>query len=183
VLRPALAALLLALGLAAAAAQTKPPAPGGKAQREQPIEINADTLEVQQDKQVAIFTGNVDAVQGELRLKADQLKVWYRQGEKGEKGEKAAAAGAATPAGAIVRIDAIGRVFVSSPTQTAQGDVGVYDVDSRVITLTGRVVVTQEQNVVRGDRLVMNLDSGQAKMDGQGRVHGLFTPSKQGGKP
>ena len=180
---PAVVALVLALGLGGAAAQTRPqspPLPGGKQQREQPIEINADSLEVQQDKQVAIFTGNVDAVQGDVRLKADQLKVWYRQ-EKGEK--PAAAAGAATPAGAIVRIDAIGRVFVSSPTQTAQGDVGVYDVDSRVITLTGKVVVTQEQNVVRGDRLVMDLNSGQAKMDGQGRVHGLFTPSKQGGKP
>ena len=175
----AVTGLVLALGIAGAAAQGKAPPPGAKVQRDQPIEINADSLEVQQEKQVAIFNGNVDAVQGDLRLKADQLKVWYRQAEKGDKAGKPPAPGA-TPTGAIVRIDAIGHVFVSSPTQTAQGEVGVYDVDQRVITLNGRVVVTQEANVVRGDRLVMDLNSGQAKMDGHSRVHGLFVPSKQG---
>lgn len=172
-------AAVLALACGGALAQSKPLAPAG---RDQPIEINADSLEVQQDKQLAVFNGNVDAVQGDMRLKADQLRVWYRQGgnQKPAPGQQVAAAG--SPAGAIIRIDALGRVFVSTPTETAQGDQGIYDVEKRTILLTGRVVVTREKNVVRGDRLVMDLNSGQARLDGQNRVHGLFVPSK-GDKP
>ena len=166
-------ALLLPL---AAAAQTAAPA---KPSRDQPIEINADSLEVQQEKQVAIFSGNVDATQGEMKLKADQLKVFYRQGGKPGEAPRAQVP-AGTPTGAITRIEAIGRVFVSSPTQTAQGDQGVYDVERNTITLTSRVVITQDKNVLRGDRLVMNLTTGQARMDGQSRVKGLFVPSKEG---
>jgi len=177
-MRQLLLAAVLAMAGSGALAQSKPLAPAG---RDQPIEINADSLEVQQDKQLATFNGNVDAVQGDMRLKADQLRVWYRQGgnQKPATGQQSAAG---SPAGAIVRIDALGRVFVSTPTETAQGDQGVYDVEKRTILLTGRVVVTREKNVVRGDRLVMDLNSGQARLDGQNRVHGLFVPSK-GDKP
>jgi lipopolysaccharide export system protein LptA len=168
--------LLIALLLPpAAGAQT---APAMKTNRDQPIEINADALEVQQEKQVAIFSGNVDATQGDMKLKADQLKVFYRQGGKAGEAPRAQAAGGSP--GAITRIEAVGRVFVSSPTQTAQGDQGIYDVERNTITLTSRVVITQDKNVVRGDRLVMNLTTGQARMDGQGRVKGLFVPNKEG---
>lgn len=171
---PVLIAMLLPL---AAASQTAAPVrPAGN--RDQPIEINADTLEVQQDKQVAIFTGNVDATQGDMKLKADQLKVFYRPG--GKAGEAPRASAPASPAGAITRIEAAGRVFVSSPSQTAQGDQGVFDVERNTITLVSRVVITQDKNVVRGDRLVMNLTTGQARMDGQSRVQGLFVPNKEG---
>lgn len=170
--------LLIALLLPpAAGAQTAAPAKPG-AGRDQPIEINADSLEVQQEKQVAIFSGNVDATQGDMKLKADQLKVFYRQGAKA--GETPRPNPSGSPTGAITRIEATGRVFVSSPTQTAQGDQGVYDVERNTITLTSRVVITQDKNVVRGDRLVMNLTTGQARMDGQSRVKGLFVPSKEG---
>jgi lipopolysaccharide export system protein LptA len=176
--RVALSLLIAMLLPLAAAAQTAAPAKPG-AGRDQPIEINADALEVQQEKQVAIFSGNVDATQGDMKLKADQLKVFYRQGAKAGEPARPQATGG-SPAGAIVRIEATGRVFVSSPTQTAQGDQGVFDVERNTITLTSRVVITQDKNVVRGDRLVMNLTTGQARMDGQSRVHGLFVPSKEG---
>ena len=175
-MRVALSLLIALLPLVAAA--QAPPAM--KANRDQPIEINADSLEVQQEKQVAIFTGNVDATQGDMKLKADQLKVFYRQGGKAGEPARPQAAAGASPAGAITRIEAVGRVFVSSPTQTAQGDQGVYDVERNTITLTSRVVITQDKNVVRGDRLVMNLTTGQARMDGQSRVKGLFVPNKEG---
>ena len=172
-------ALLAIIALLLPLAATAQPAAPVKPSRDQPIEINADSLEVQQEKQVAIFSGNVDATQGDMKLKADQLKVFYRQGSKPGEAPRAQAP-AGTPTGAITRIEAIGRVFVSSPTQTAQGDQGVYDVERNTITLTSRVVITQDKNVLRGDRLVMNLTTGQARMDGQSRVKGLFVPSKEG---
>ena len=123
-----------------------------------------------------MFSGNVQATQGRIKLRADQIKVWYRAD-----GKESANAGTT---GSITRIDAIGQVFVSSPEETAQGDKGVYDVPAKVITLTGKVVLTRGDNVIRGQRLVLNMATGRSQIEGGGgRVRGLFVPSKSGEKP
>jgi lipopolysaccharide export system protein LptA len=168
---PACLVSLLLLSAAAAAAQGLL----GKRDGDQPIEINADSLEVLERERVAIFRGNVDALQGRIRLKADELKVHYKGGAEG--------GGSLT--GAITRIDAAGGVFLSSPTETAQGDRGIYLVERREITLSGKVVLTKGENVIRGQSLVMNMDTGYSKIEGGGaapgeRVRGLFVP--QGGQ-
>jgi len=185
-------AVALFLGIAvtamagpALAQNTRPPAARPQA-NDQPIEIISDSLEVQQDKQVAVFTGNVDAVQGDMRLKADQLRVHYRQ----EGNNAQAARPARTPApsdpatmnSSIDRIEAFGNVFVSSSTETGQGDQGVYDVARRTIVLEGKqVVLTRGQNVLRGSRMVMNLDTVNSTMEAapSGRVRMLMVPEKK----
>ena len=163
---------ILALALAAAVltplvganAQDQPPAPGG------PIEITADSLEVRQDQQTAVFSGNVTAIQGEIILRADQVTVHYAVGGGGS---------------TINRIDAQGNVFFSTATETAQGQTGTYDVVNGIITLTGSVVLTTGENVVRGNRLVLNLVAGTSTVEGGppedgGRVRGLFVPGNAG---
>ena len=101
---------------------------GAKPDRLLPIEIEADNLEVQQNKQLAIFAGNVNAIQGSYVLQAETLTVHYLAGQnKTSNGQ------------AIERIDAIGQVYFSpEPETTAQGDEGVYDVVAGTITLTRR---------------------------------------------
>lgn len=151
----------------------------------QPIEITADNLEVRQDDGIAVFSGNVDAIQGTMRLRTDKLNVHYHQ-----KGQKAAGSGPS--AGTISRLDAIGNVFVSSPTETAQGDTGVYDVDRKTIVLTGSVLLTQGKNVLRGSRMVMNLATGVSRVESArttasgsgggstgGRVKAVIFPEKK----
>lgn len=139
-----------------------------------PIEITADALEVRQEEQIAVFTGNVDAVQGELNLRADRLVVYYRANAK--------------ESNAISLIEAFGNVFLSSPTETAQGEKGVYNLDTDTIELTGGVVLTRGESVIRGDRLDMDLASGRTRVSstsvvtqqgdqGSGRVKALFVPS------
>ncbi len=170
-----LAALLAVAGLPAAAA-----AQGLQHDTSLPIEITADQLEVEQDQRLATFSGNVDAVQGELVLSADQLRVFYY----GEEEERPAAA---SPSGSIRRIEAEGNVFVSSPRETAQGTAGVYDVASSALSLEGQVVLTQDDNVIRGERLEIDLASGRSRVlaavteDAGGapaqRVRAIFTPS------
>ena len=138
----------------------------------QPIEITADALDVAQSDQTAIFSGNVVAIQGDLRLGSDNLRVYYRQGD-----ERAAAEGA------ISKIDAIGAVTVSSPRETATSEWGVYDVDAGQITLGGKVVLTRGENVLRGEQLVIDLETGHSRIVGQqgggGRVKALFVPAKK----
>ncbi len=139
-----------------------------------PIEINADALEVRQQDNLAVFSGNVDAVQGTIRFQADQLQVHYRPRSEGDDGI----------GGAIARLDAFGQVRITSPNETAEGQTGVYDVDNRLVTLNGDVVLTQGDNVLRGQRLVINLESGVTMLDGaanqggNGRVKAIFVPEK-----
>ena len=145
---------------------------GGGHDANQPIEITADSLEVQQENQLAIFRGTVDAVQGEMNLRADVLVVHYRPREDNQN--------------SISLIEAEGNVFVSSPNEMAQGDRGTYHVDAQRVELDGSVVLTQGENVIRGDHLELNLATGQSKMasaasaDGsKQRVKAIFVPESE----
>jgi lipopolysaccharide export system protein LptA len=79
-------------------------------------------------------------------------------------------------------------VVVRSPSETARGDFGIYDLDRKLITLIGNVQLNRENNQLSGSRLVIDLDSGRAVVDGGppgvnasgGRVSGHFTvPQRQ----
>lgn len=152
---------------------------------DQPIEITADTLEVVQADRTATFSGNVDAVQGELVLSADELRVHYR----GDGDEKPATPGST---GTIRRIEARGSVVITSPRETAQGEVGIYDVTGAFVTLEGSVILTRDDNVIRGDRLELDLSTGVSRVvtaspDSEEsapdrRVRAVFVPGEDDGK-
>jgi lipopolysaccharide export system protein LptA len=140
-----------------------------------PVDVAADRIEVQDRADRAIFSGNVVVRQAELTLTAARLTVAYSSGGGVE----------------LRRIDATGGVVVKSPSETARGNVGIYDLDRRIITLIGNVSLVQRDAKVNGGRLTIDLDSGRAVMDGGGppgtssqggRVTGTFTvPQKKGG--
>lgn len=147
-----------------------------------PIQISANSLEVEQEEQIATFAGDVDAVQGDLVLSADTLRVHYE-------GKGSAIGLAAGSGNAIRQIDAEGHVVISSPDETAEGDHGTYDVPAKLVTLEGQVVLTRGANVIRGERLELDLVTGKSRMVGAetsiaggdqktstGRVKALFTP-------
>ncbi|HEY0326271.1 MAG TPA: LptA/OstA family protein [Allosphingosinicella sp.] len=136
-----------------------------------PVDVAADRIEVQDRVDRAIFSGNVDVRQGQLRLNAERITIAYSsQGEID-----------------IDRIDATGGVRLTSPSETARSESAIYDLNERIVTMMGNVVLNQGQNVVRGGRLVLDLDTGRAVMDGgvpgargtsttpNGRVTGRFT--------
>jgi lipopolysaccharide export system protein LptA len=141
----------------------------------QPIEITSDTLTVEQNKQLATFAGNVDAVQGEMKLRADRLLVHYARNGEG--------AGSASENNSIRMIEAFGKVVITSPAESAQGNEGIYDVSAGTMQLTGNVVLTRGQNVIRGNRLDMNLNTGLSAVSGgqkSERVRALFSPENNG---
>lgn len=164
---------------------------GRQQNSDQPINISSDTLEVQQDKQLAIFRGKVDVVQGDTRLRSDDLFVYYRERNSQTPATQPARQAPAKPAGgqaiapggpdasAITKVEAKGNVFVSTPKERAQGDFGVYDVDKKTITLTGNVLLTNDQSTVRCARAVMYQDSGRSTCDpiAGGRVQGVIIPN------
>ena len=163
-LAPALAALVMTAG--AAAAQES----AGSGNAREAIEITADTLEVRQSENIAIFEGSVEAIQGEMVLTAEKLTVHYQEAAEGEGNL------------GVSHIDAEGNVVISSPQETAKGARGSYDVEEGLIELAGGVVLNQADNIVRGDALTMDLEAGVSRVVGAGstRVESLFVPEEEG---
>ena len=143
-----------------------------------PVDVTADRIEVQDRADRAIFAGNVHVTQAELTLDTPRLTVAYSGGQGGGNVQ-------------IRRLDAAGGVTVKSPSETARGDFGIYDLDRKLITLIGNVQLNREQNQVNGARLVIDLDTGRAVVDGGppgvnqsgGRVTGHFTVPQRQQKP
>lgn len=133
---------------------------------DEPIQIEADRLEVRDPEKVAIYMGNVKVRQGETLLEAPELRVFYT-GEPTAQG---------APGSQVSRIEAGPSVMVSSSDQTASGSRVVLDMAQDVITMSGNVVLTQGPNIVRGERLVVDLRTRQGRMEG-GRVQTLIAPS------
>lgn len=155
---------------------------GFSGRSDQPVKIEANQLDVRESDQAAIFTGNVFVQQGDSTLKSSKLTVFY-DNTPAAKGAAPAPAAAAGPQGSrnIRRIEAEGNVVVQSKDQHATGDRGVFDLPSNTVTVTGNVVLTQGQNVLRGNRLVVDLTTQQSKLESSasgGRVQGVFGPAK-----
>jgi len=143
-----------------------------------PIDISSDHIEVQDRANRAIWTGSVHAVQGDMTMDAERMTVAYAHGT----------APGADPQ--IQRIDASGGVTVVSPSERAKGNFGIYDLNRKLITLIGNVSHTRGTNTVNGARLVIDMNSGRATVDGNavgggttaasgGRVTGHFTVPKR----
>lgn len=140
-----------------------------------PIQIEADRLEVRDTEKLAIYSGNVRVRQGETVLEAPELRVFYAGA-----GPTVATAGAASASGAVgsrvTRIEAGPGVNVRSGDRTASGERAILDMANDLITLSGNVIITQGSNVIRGDRVVVNLTTKQGRVEG-GRVQTLITPT------
>jgi lipopolysaccharide export system protein LptA len=141
--------------------------------KDQPVQIEAATLEVRDKNKTATFSGNVQVVQGDTTMKCQSLVVFYGQ-EIGIAGaDKQASTTPVTtskpgmPQGAqnIRRIVASGGVTVITKDQNVKGDTGIYDLESKTITLSGNVVVSQGQNVIRGEKVVVDTVTGSAKVE------------------
>ncbi len=154
--------------------------------QDQPIQIDAKSLEVHDKSKTATFSGDVKVVQGDTTMTCKTLVVFYGQ-ELGIAGKQVASAnstaGVVPDAQNIRRIEAHGGVTVVSKDQTASGDLGVYDLLAKTITLTGNVVVTQGPNVIHGERVIVDTVTGNAHVEAapgvpQGRVRALIIPQK-----
>jgi lipopolysaccharide export system protein LptA len=193
--RPFLTLLIAAMfGLSGASlyAQTAPQGPSNALQgfsqnRDQPVHIEAATLEVRDKQKQATFSGDVRVKQGDTGLRCKSLVVFYEQDGEAANQSKTLQAATPGPGGEqrIKRLEARGGVVVTQKEQTATGDLGIFDMKSNTVTLTGNpVVMTQGQNVLRGEKLVVDLTSGVSRVEsskgGQGRVQGLFQPGSAG---
>ena len=146
--------------------------------RNAPIQIEADQLEVREKDKTAVFSGNVSVRQEDATLRTQRLVVHYI----GEGSGLGGAAAGGAPQQNISRLEATGRVLVTSKDQTATGESADFDVQGRKLVVNGNVTLTQGKNVLRGGRLVVDLATGQARMESSSqRVQMLLVPNAQPG--
>jgi lipopolysaccharide export system protein LptA len=182
------AALIVSTSAVAQAPRTSTPSlfPGAQGQKHDlPVQIDAKSLEVQDKKKTATFTGNVKVVQGDTTMTCRTLEVFYGQ-ELGISTADTPVVKTNTTAGVVPNpqnirlIRAHGDVLVVSRDQNATGDVGIYDLQAKTITLTGNVVLSQGKNVIHGDKLIVDTVTGNAHVEGatQTGVRAVIVPNK-----
>jgi len=159
--------------------------------RDQPIQIEAASLEMRDKKKEATFAGNVKVIQGDTTMTSKTLVVFYESGggdkpatpQPAAKGAKAAPMQSATPgpggSSSIKRLEARGNVVVTQKDQVVTGDTAVFDTKTNLITMLGgtgsQVVLTQCKNVLRGDRLMVDMTTGVSRVESDnGRVQALL---------
>ena len=148
--------------------------------RDQPVHIEAATLEVRDKERMATFSGNVLVVQGDTKLRCKVLVGHYDNNQP--RAMKAANPGAGGSQ-QISRLEAKGGVVVTQQDQTATGETGLFDMKANTITLLGNVTVSQGGNVVRGERLVVDMTTGVSTVDAgnsRGPVRMLIEQNKDG---
>lgn len=117
-----------------------------------PVDFAADRIEVQDRADRVVISGSVRVTQAGLTLRAARMTVAYARGGGVQ----------------VNRIDASGGVTVTKGDETARGNVAIYDLDRRLITMIGNVELNQGPNRLNGGRLTIDLATGRAVVDGQG---------------
>jgi lipopolysaccharide export system protein LptA len=146
-----------------------------------PVDVAADNMETSNAECRFIYRGEAEALQDKARLRADVLRIFNKPGAKTGK-----SGGASGGCGELARIEAEGSVYyVTSDGQKIRANKGVYEAGSTTVTMTGDVVAVRGQNVLRGDRMVFNTQTGEGQVEGKSkgrgskdRPRGVFYPSQ-----
>jgi lipopolysaccharide export system protein LptA len=154
-----LAPLLLAATLAgpAPAQEAKVDFGGLKQDTTLPVNVEADSLAVNNADGSAVFTGNVALAQGEMKMTAAEVRVEYGADGKG-----------------ISKLHATGGVTLSNAAEAAEAQEALYTIDSGTVVMTGNVLLTQGGSTLSGQKLTIHLKDGTGVMEG--RVSTTFVP-------
>ena len=189
----ALTAFAMTAGSIAAHAQNSVPnaMQGFSQNRDQPIQIDAATLEMRDKKKEATFAGNVKVVQGDTTMTSRTLVVFYESSSAPAANSrvKSAPMQSATPgpggSSSIKRLEAKGNVVVTQKDQIVTGETAVFDTRTNLITMLGGasgVVLTQCKNVLRGDRLMVDMTTGVSRVESDsGHVHAMVIQTQAEG--
>jgi lipopolysaccharide export system protein LptA len=131
----------------------------------QPIDIEADQLKVNDIKKTALFSGNVKARQGDFVLRSKFLEVFYDGNAR--PGAKSGANGK------VKKLEAKGKVLITTKDkQSATSEWARFDVAKQTIILGDTVVLTQGGNILKGGRLIVNLKTRQSRFENRNQKKG-----------
>ena len=157
-IRQLITALILAAGLPAAAAAQGTSITLGSLEQDTslPVEVVSDSLRIENETGVALFSGNVVVTQGQMRLSAGEIRVEYSGQQPGS--------------GAISRMVASDGVTFASGGDAAEAREAVYSPEAGTLEMSGDVILTQGPSAISGQRLVVDLGAGTGVMEGRVRT-------------
>jgi lipopolysaccharide export system protein LptA len=133
-----------------------------------PVMVGGDSMHMDELAHTQTITGRVEVMQDDARLRADKVVITRQAGPNG------------TGFGEVVSIVATGHVYYVTPESTMKGEQAVYTKATDDMVLTGDVILTQNQNVTTGTRLVYDLTQKTTTFDaGTGRVKAIIYPDKK----
>lgn len=141
---------------------------------DEPIQIESDRLEIDDSNSQAVFTGNVQVLQGETLLQTKEMTVFYSEGGSVTSG-----------ATDITKIIVSGRVLLKSGTQTATATDGIFNMEEETLVLNGsknkEVVLSEGDNVFTGCKLTVKMATGNARLDRceNGRINIIISPKSK----
>ncbi|CAN5247609.1 LptA/OstA family protein [soil metagenome] len=131
------------------------------------VDIEADQMEVLDDQNRAIFTGNVNAKRGDVVLKCAKLVVDFKDVVQAD----------GTKGTDVISLDATGGVNIVTSSQTITGQWAKMDVKANQFNVGGDVKVVQGKTILNGQQLFVDLNANRSEMKG-GRVRGSFVPGQ-----
>ncbi len=157
-------AAILAMALSGAPALAAGMLPGASAK--EPYKVDAAKLDYFEKEQKLVYTGDVIASQGATKVRSTAMTIYLDK------------AGPENSQASVRRIELKGPVTVVQKDKIGAGDSGVYDRNENKWYLIGNVTLTEGTDITRGDRLVYDLGSQRAVVEGgrSGRVQSVFTP-------
>lgn len=136
-----------------------------------------DSLEYWDQKQQAVARGDAVATRGDKSIKADVLTADFARNDQGQM--------------AISKAHGLGNVVLTTAREVVTGNHADYDVDAGIVTITGAVTLTRQENKLNGEYAVVNLNTGVSKLyptipgtsGGSQRVKGVFVPQQRDSAP
>lgn len=133
------------------------------ADAQMPINITSERMEVVQTENKAFFEGDVKVTYGAATMGSNALEVLY-SGES-EQGD-------------VKQVTALGDVIIVNGESTATGDKAFFTPENSKVLVTGNVVMSKEDNVLKGESLTYDLETGDMNLnnnEGDGRIKATFT--------
>jgi lipopolysaccharide export system protein LptA len=167
---------MIAAGAFAATLAAAPAAHAQLSENGGPVSYSADNLEYFDGDRRLVLTGDVDIVQNDARLRADRITLFFSASTAAGQGQ-----GSGLASGDIQRMIAEGEVYYVRPAQSARGNRAVYEVSQDSVTFSGNVVVASDENVIRGETLVLQIGNRRTTIRPQAgqRVRGVFVPRER----
>jgi lipopolysaccharide export system protein LptA len=145
---------------------------------DQPISIEANRMVSQENKNTVVFMGKVDARQGNLIIRADEMTVHY-SAKKAQETDK----NGAKPTSKVEKLICINNVKVTQGDWLGTGDRMDYFAQERKVILSGNAKAWQGQNMVAGKTITYYLDEKRSVVEqderAKGRVRAVIHPESK----
>jgi len=128
----------------------------------EPIEINSDRMDAYNREKLVKFSGHAVVKQGDKLLKADELRLYYKEEPKKQTGKMKKPFDAS---GIMDRISATGNVSSTQGERTVTGDEAAYYHEKGEVIITGNVVMREGKSVVKGCRVTIYLNENRGKVE------------------